>query len=316
VFGYRIRRLVGRGDTSPDFAVVVPVCGRPAPAESGREIVRALHLQAQGQAGAPVRVLAVDPVGYRLWCAETWRPLEISHLRRGALHVCMNPAFLLGDPPLIASLIETARAGSAAMATAQSTGEAYAFAYRPAGIDVEHLWSALRLLTAGADERCETEWRHLGRVRRLAPAGSLAEHSPALTGIGGARGLRGFDAAPFVNTAIAELLTAPADREPVAGRPEAMARALERQRWTSRVPWVFNTLLNEIEYRLGRIELDGYKRRTSPDTGCRRSCHGPPSTWGARPAPPGARCRSPPTPGPGSLPRSCCRPPPASACGR
>ena len=123
-------------------------------------------------------------------------------------------------------------------------------------MDVEHLWSALCLLTAGVDRRMDAEWAHLTGVRWLAPAASWAEHSPAVAGVGDVRGLRAFDAAPPVITALAELLTAPEDPAPVAGRPERMAEALARQRGASRVPWVFNSLLNEIEYRMGRVEVE------------------------------------------------------------
>ena len=161
------------------LAVIVPVSGEPAPADSGRELVRGLRLQAQGQAGAPVSVLAVDPATRRLWCAETWRPLGISHLRSGPVRVLMNAGFLLGDPPPIVELAEAARLESAAVAVAGGTGDAYAFAFRPAEMDVEHLWSALRLLAAGVDERTDAEWAHLTGVSRLAPAPSSPEHSPA-----------------------------------------------------------------------------------------------------------------------------------------
>ncbi len=236
------------------LAVIVPVVGEPGPADCGQTLIRALRLQAQGQAGAPVSVLAIDPVARRLWCAETWRPLEISHLCRGPLRVLMNAAFLLGDPPPIHELAEAARKESAALAAAPSTGDAYAFAFRPAAIDVEHLWSALRLLTARTDQRMDVEWADFAGVRQLAPATSWPAHSPALAGIGHVRGIRAFDAAPHVNTAVAELLTVPQDSGPVGGRPDRMARALGRQRSVSRVPWVFNSLLNEIEYRMGRVD--------------------------------------------------------------
>jgi molybdenum cofactor biosynthesis enzyme MoaA len=166
----------------------------------------------------------------------------------------MNPGFLLGDPPPIQELAAAARHDSVAVAAARSTGDAYAFAYRPAEMDVEHLWSALRLLTACVNQRVDAEWTNFTGVRRLPPAASWAEHSPAMAGVGDLRGLRAFDASPYVNTALAEILSAPEDTGPVAGRPERMAEALARQRGASRVPWVFNSLLNEIEYRIGRVE--------------------------------------------------------------
>jgi hypothetical protein len=249
-----IQRLAAREAPASGLAVIVPVFGDPIPSGCGQELIRALRLQAQGQAGAPVSVLAVDPVARRLWCAESWQSLKITHLRSGPVRVLMNAGFLLGDPPPIQELAEAARLQAAAVAATRSTGDAYALAFRPAEMGVERLWSALRLLTAGVDQRVDAEWAHLTGVHRMAPAASGAEHSPASAGIDDLRGLRTFDAAPHVNTALAEILTVPEDCGPVAGRPERMAAALVRQRGASRVPWVFNSLLNEIEYRLGRVE--------------------------------------------------------------
>jgi MoaA/NifB/PqqE/SkfB family radical SAM enzyme len=115
----------------------------------------------------------------------------------------------------------------------------------------DRAWTALRLLTACVDDAVDDAWSSL-RVEPLVPPGpSCPERSPALAGVEPARGRRAFDAAPFVNTAFREMLMAPVDRGAVGRRPERMVAALVAQRDASQVPWVFNTLVNDIEYRTG-----------------------------------------------------------------
>jgi hypothetical protein len=80
-----IQRLAAREALASGLAVIVPVFGDPVPSGCGQELIQALRLQARGQAGAPVKVLAVDPVARRLWCAESWQSLKITHLRSDSL---------------------------------------------------------------------------------------------------------------------------------------------------------------------------------------------------------------------------------------
>ena len=54
-----------------------------------------------------------------------------------------------------------------------------------------------------------------------------------------------------VNTAAAELCTMPADRGDVGGDAMRLRDALIAQRHRSAVPWVFNELANEVEWRTG-----------------------------------------------------------------
>src|SRR5262249_51639274 len=107
------------------------------------------------------------------------------------------------------------------------------------------------LLTACHDDPPSARASTILQGPLVAPAATGADNSPALAGISGVRGRRFFDAPGMVNTAVREMLTRPMDRDPVAGRPERMAAALAAQRQVSSVPWIFNSLLNEIEYRLG-----------------------------------------------------------------
>jgi MoaA/NifB/PqqE/SkfB family radical SAM enzyme len=67
-----------------------------------------------------------------------------------------------------------------------------------------------------------------------------------------------FDSPLFVNTALKEMMTEPQDRGRIDGDPVRMAAALAAQRNVSSVPWIFNSLLNEIEYHLGQAEPESF----------------------------------------------------------
>ena len=74
-------------------------------------------------------------------------------------------------------------------------------------------------------------------------------HSPAMNGISFPRALDLHDAPRLLNTALAEAIFDPADRSALGDSADGFRRALLAQRERSRVPWIFNELVNEIEYR-------------------------------------------------------------------
>jgi molybdenum cofactor biosynthesis enzyme MoaA len=219
-----------------------------------------LRAQAQGAAGHTVAVVAVDTAARRLWWVETGERLRFSELRRH-LTILMGPAFLLADPPPIATLLARASEQTIAWCASASTGDAYAVALRGRHVAPHVVWAALRLVTACPDDVTDAEWADLVRRPLIAPAHSGPENSPALAGVENPRARRLSDAPPFVNAAFREMLTDPQDRGSVDGRPERMAAALVAQRDVSRVPWIFNALLNDIEYRLG----SAYPRSVPPE---------------------------------------------------
>lgn len=232
------------------FTVLFPSRGGPRAADAARRLVEGVRLIAQGAAGTRVGVVAADVVTRRLWCAETVRPLALSTLARSRVTVLLNPAFLLADPPPLGDLIGAGQQHGVAWCASRITGDVYAVAARTRELAGETLWSFLRLLTACVDDDVDPR-AMLEGAPLLAPASSSAENSPALAGIAGVRGRRAFDAPPYVNTAFREILDAPEDRGAVGSRPEHMAAALLAQRDASRVPWIFNALVNDVEYRLG-----------------------------------------------------------------
>ena len=275
------------GEARIAFHVVVPVRGEPVLADVTGRLVEALRSQAQGYVGGFVHVIAVDGARRRVWCGETGQPINASRLAahvsrctpswrsatprarltalvRGAtgpgtarVGVLMNAGFLLADPPPILTLIEHAER-EPTWCAARSTRDAYAFGFEPRALGAEDLWGALRLLTAGVGDPVEAEWARLVRRPPLAPAASFVENSPALAGIPDAWSRRAFDSPLFVNTALEEMMTRPQDRGSIGGDPARMAVALAAQCRVSRVPWVFNTLINDIEYRLGRVEPESF----------------------------------------------------------
>lgn len=273
------------------FHVVVPVDGAPVVADSTGRLVDALRSQAQGYVRGFVHVIAVDVAERRVWCGETGQPIGTfrleTHLSRctpswhtpatrawiksltygsrgpGAARVCvlMNAGFLLADPPPIMTLVEHAER-QPTWCAARSTRDAYAFGFGPGALGFGDLWSALRLLTACVGDLVEAEWASLVRRPPLAPATSFVENSPALAGISDVRSRRTFDSPLFVNTALKEMMARPQDRGRIGRDPRRMAAALLAQRNVSRVPWVFNTWLNDIEYRLGHVEPESFPPET------------------------------------------------------
>jgi MoaA/NifB/PqqE/SkfB family radical SAM enzyme len=189
-----------------------------------------------------------------MWSAVTLQPIEPASLLGSSLSVLMNPGFLLADPPPVSLLVERAAREGVAWSAARSTEDVYAVAFRRRGLDEATLWSALRLLTACVGDPLMAGWAHVIGAPPVAPMAAWMENSPALAGIRDVRCRRMFDSPLYLNTAFCEVLSDPQDSGSIIGHPERMAAALRAQRDVSRVPWVFNTLVNDIEYRLGRPE--------------------------------------------------------------
>jgi molybdenum cofactor biosynthesis enzyme MoaA len=255
------RRIMARLHTPPDLvAVVLPTSGQPRLADAARQLINALRLHAHVLAGGDVRVLAVDAEARVLWCAETGHRLRLSFLRRPRLSVFMTPAFLLSDTPPLASLIEAAERNTLAWCGTRSTADLHACACRGGECSTDRLWSSLRILSVCLGDRVDAQadadspWTARQHVSLIPPDNTSPDNSPALDDVANRVGRRAFDAPMYVNTAFRELLTMPADAGAVGGRPERMLAALVGQRRGSRVPWVFNSLINEIEFRVGARE--------------------------------------------------------------
>ena len=86
---------------------------------------------------------------------------------------------------------------------------------------------------------------------------------------------RTFDSGFFLTTALYEIATRPQDCGAVGGDPTRMAQVLRAQRDVSRVPWIFNSMLNEIEFREGVIKPLSFPPEVhlSVTSACNIECH-------------------------------------------
>ena len=170
----------------------------------------------------------------------------------------MNTAFLLSDPPPIEDLIQRAREQNVAWCGSRSSHDTHALAYTVgwlvSSLTSRRLWQALTHLTACIDDDVQDAWSDLLKRPSIAPRPSCVENSPAMSQLRQVTCRRWADSPRFLNTAFKEILSKPQSRIPIGSDPGRMAEALVMQREASHVPWVFNTLLNDIEYRLGAIQ--------------------------------------------------------------
>lgn len=248
---------------------------RPLSAVTGH-LIETLKAVATGLVGDRVDLWAADGRKRRLWRLDDGKPVSLLSLRFPGPHVILNPSFLLeGSAPLsslpgpraildpgfllegsasLSSLLRLTSAKSAALCARKSSRDVYGFAFLGGRFSTEMFWAAICCLTGTVDDDCAGDWEHLRDLPRVAPGSSCEDNSPALSGVEKAWSKRAADSPVFLNTALLEMLRCPLDQRPIGGNPQRMADALLAQRTVSKVPWIFNTLVNEIEYRQGAIE--------------------------------------------------------------
>lgn len=160
-----------------------------------------------------------------------------------------NLAFLLADPPPFAALAEAAATASLALAGSSATRELLAAAARPGALAPAALAGLLDQLCGGPERDPERDWRALPTgALVLAPGPARLENCPSLRDREDARAGRLPEWTGWLNQGWAEL----AQAAPCADTgPAQLAQALLDWRERSAVPWIANTLLNEVELRLG-----------------------------------------------------------------
>ena len=170
--------------------------------------------------------------------------------------VFMNASFLISEEPPYAALVEASFVDGQAYSCNPCTGDLYAFALRLRVGCEDRVHSLLRRLTACPNgDRLPHECPDQPPQPQLPPARTGPWNSPVMRGVGQWRGFRPNDAPPFVNAALEELCFQDASSHPQDPPHDALGltAALTEYRERSRVPWVFNELLNEIDYRLGTV---------------------------------------------------------------
>lgn len=259
----RLSARVSRPELNADTYIVLPA--HPAAgeadalAECARFFLERIGELARACCGSRVRMLAVDPQSCSMRTFGEGRALSISELFSERHTILLaNPSFLLTPSPPVAALLEAARGGSLALCAADGSRALYAFAVTRRVAAHADLERAIKHLAAHGSAANVRRWADRPDVKLVRPSGGSVENSPAAEGLR-ERISRPSPIAPvYLNAALAELFYEPADTRPVTTSPERLRQALLAQRERSSVPWVFNMLVNEIEYRVGRPVLDSF----------------------------------------------------------
>jgi molybdenum cofactor biosynthesis enzyme MoaA len=233
--------------------VVIPdaLSGSQAMSECAARFVK--HLRARAEVFAPARVdvWCVGGEGASVRRLDDGRPVQPERIGGSAVHVLANTAFLLQDvPPFPALAAQAARRAVAVCATPGSC-DAHALAWKPGRLNGRELRGALAALAATVgDPAAQRAMDDFGE-RPFAPDGSTGSPSLTLEGIDAPAARRSSEAPVHLNTALAELLAHPEDAAGVAG-------TLLARRADSAVPWIFNSLVNQIEYQSGAVEVASF----------------------------------------------------------
>jgi molybdenum cofactor biosynthesis enzyme MoaA len=252
---------VGRRGISSAGYMVFPVDPDPLPFAQIAPVAQGLVLETVRQAqcchGARLEILWFSVAGRQLCHAIDLRPF--SPVARGnRLQLMLAPAILLNDEPDLPGLKTAATREGLALCGQMSSGSLHGFAYVPKRFQrhIEIIFKLLQILVGHRPYREEfdlpppfggLEWLQAGRT-------SLG-NSPAAAGKTAVTARPLYDSAVYLHTAFREIISRPEVKTQVADEPSAVGQALRQQRETSNVPWIFNSLLNEIEYREGTVEM-------------------------------------------------------------
>jgi hypothetical protein len=166
--------------------------------------------------------------------------------------VFMSGSFLILEQPSIEKLALAALTKGLACCGNQTTGDLYAFAVRCQGEYEEELHRLLRWLTlTDTKELCVSPAMLVDLD--LPPAAAGPWNSPAMNASAGWRGFRTNDAPPYVNAALEETCFTLGSSSGGVDTEDSFIADLIALRSRSRVPWVFNELLNEMDYRMGTV---------------------------------------------------------------
>ena len=227
----------------------------------GREIILSARDQAQGFVGQPVCLVGVSSSRQRLLNLDSGEHLGLSAFRAKGVHFLMNAGFLLSDTPPVQEMIRQTPIEKVILCGLRAEKELHAMAFFIGNKEKKKvaarwegwLWTVLSRLTEGTED--DTDGAEVSWIGyKFLPANeSCEENSPAMSS-GGTMESRPSTYSPRrLNTAFQEILSSTGPRFGVEKDPAAMIKALQFQREISKIPWFFNTLINEIEYRLGSV---------------------------------------------------------------
>ncbi len=213
----------------------------------GWELLVRLRQLADHCCGA-THLVAAAPYSPFLWSFDEGRASAVADLARDRpVALLANAAFFLESQPPVAALLAAAVRDGLAVHAGDGSGVVYAVAVRHGRAAQDDVQRALAQLVSRAGAAAQPRWEGRPEVAVLPSREG---------GVGRRRPTAG--AAVYLNAALAEVLYAPADSAPVNRSPERLLGALLAQRDRSAVPWIFNTLANDVEHRLGQPVLDSF----------------------------------------------------------
>ena len=234
--------------------------GQPHPSKGCAQVlIERLQQMAFCRCGVEFQLLFVDPVRKLLWAPRARNPRGRAALAGNREVVFLaNAGFLLDPSPPFTELTMAALLGRVVVQASRDGGDLSALAVPGHALASDIFLQAVCSLVASVDQKVDRAWILQAGVERRDPRSGTRKHSPAAAVLAAPRARPGPFSPVILNTALAELLDHPSDSDCIARSPQPLRSALLAQRERSLVPWVFNALVNHIEYRSGRAVLDSF----------------------------------------------------------
>ncbi|MCG6880972.1 MAG: hypothetical protein LJE96_17750, partial [Deltaproteobacteria bacterium] len=227
-----------------------------------RKLLNAAVRQAEGFVRVPVLPIGIFRPHGGCIHLYTKNHLDTGFFFKRGTHLFINAGLLVSDTPPIEKLVKNAEQGHWAWSGNIGSHSVHAMAFSVQGFfrkssiipNVEELRKALlRLTDCWHGRPVLNNFNGFDDVPNnyLPPNTAGIDHSPAMAEHGGAkRRPTAFDPR-FLNTAFMEVISKPVDCFTTGQDTGSMIHSLLKQRDQSVVPWIFNALVNEIEYHLG-----------------------------------------------------------------
>jgi hypothetical protein len=221
--------------------------------------VRRIEDLARCRCSTELRPLFVDFDSGRLVTADSPQPLQPGALAQGrAVVLLANTAFFLGHDPCLEGPTAAALAGRVVVLAGRHGEGAVAAAVPHGALGSAGFVEVVRHLAALWHERPDPAALRAAGAELVGTGWPARANSPTASALSHPEPRCGPFAPAALNTALAELMDAPATTGPVSTSSAALRTALLAQRERSAVPWVFNALVNHIEYRNGFPVLESF----------------------------------------------------------
>jgi MoaA/NifB/PqqE/SkfB family radical SAM enzyme len=240
------------------------------------QIVERINTLASSILGEDLGRLTIDPETGQVRAFGANGGIDLSGLfQEKEVVFFVNPSFLFLPEHPMEEMLTAARNHHIVLRTKHCGRSLYAIAVHRSRMRDPLFKYAISCLIAYEDLTPEIKWSQYDNVK-LVHGGRFGEYdlSPAVEGASSLNGKRSSVSPFYLNKALLEALYFPADTAKIDGSPERMRQALLAQREHSTVPWIFNVLINQIEYRMGKVVMDSFPPEVhlSMTGGCNIEC--------------------------------------------